>query len=154
MKSSMDELKEILEGMMADGAVEPELEGLLTDIARLRNASEQQAKKLEKSSSKIRYAELCGEVLAFQAAIELIRKRFPSEEDVAFRDAGENEIHLCPKCGGEMDLYVSIRIKTPGRFVHGITKDVIMREDVKLTAAFWDKGYLACNKCNYRDKDL
>ena len=51
------------------------LNDLLESVASMRDAAAKKAKKFENSTSQIMYAELCGEVLAYTAVVELIKKR-------------------------------------------------------------------------------
>jgi hypothetical protein len=60
----------------------------------------------------------------------------------------------CPKCNGEMELNVSIRIRLPGRYAHLISKGVIRKKECQITAAFWEEATLTCYKCKYREKGI
>lgn len=60
----------------------------------------------------------------------------------------------CPKCNKPMMLFVSIRLNLPAKYTHEINKSVIRKKECKITSADWNKAYVYCKDCNYRNKDL
>jgi len=60
----------------------------------------------------------------------------------------------CPKCGDEMVLSVSVRLRLPARYVNQLTKGVIRRKECQVVAADWEKASMWCAKCHHREKGL
>jgi len=57
----------------------------------------------------------------------------------------------CPKCGKEMDMFVSVRMRMPSGFANHLSKQVIAKKEVKVTAVDWERASVVCTSCNYRE---
>lgn len=61
---------------------------------------------------------------------------------------------ICPKCGKEMVMRVSVDLVLPSRYANLISKKVIRRKECKITSANWPKATATCYECRYREVGL
>jgi hypothetical protein len=60
----------------------------------------------------------------------------------------------CPKCGKEMEMNVSLRFRMPARYANAVSKKVLRKKEVVITAALWDGATVTCYDCGYREKGI
>ena len=59
----------------------------------------------------------------------------------------------CPKCGGDMELYVSVRLKLPAQYALNVTKENIAKKSCVIMAADWERARVTC-KCGFSMKGI